>query len=119
MPDFRDSRIDVFVGGSADGRHTAISGEPPAVTIAVVPPQYMAQNLDELDELKQVRFTTEAYIPMTFGTRSDAVVSQVRFWCIQGMTPEQALLRLCLGYNPKPPDDPQPTGRRATALPIH
>ena len=98
--DYRNTKIDVFVGGPADGRLMPTNGNREHCRV-VIPPK-VPLNLYSDDPIAvEERFDTASYRQERMRCQRGETVADITFWIAEGMSTEMALLKLCLGYHPE------------------
>lgn len=102
--EYRNTQIDVFVGGPADGEVLHTNGDRDRMYVAMPPPGGL--NLFRRDDAAlnpdHVIFTKHGYRIERMRTNRGDTITDVSFWISEDLTIEQALVKLCLGYHPEP-----------------
>lgn len=98
--EYRNTQIDVFVGGPADGQVIPTNGDREYYRVAVPPP--VTSNFYDLAHAgESFMIETADYRQERMRCQNGETVADITFWIAEGMSTEMALLKLCLGYHPE------------------
>lgn len=108
-PEYRQTAIDVFIGGPADGKRISVENNLQYVEFAVPDKDEKPFNLFDLThDIPRLTFHKVRYQRERLRSNSGETISDITFWVAHGVTIEQALVKLCLGYQPQLKEEPQP-----------
>ena len=94
----RHTVVDLFIGGPWDGKRTQIEPDMDRVRVGKLVGDQVMYNPRGMFSPQPCEFTY--YERLRFGTESFKSVETIRFWVHEGLSPVDALLKLCLGYKP-------------------
>ena len=97
-PEFRETSIDVFVGGPMDGVVQPTDPDRHEIQAVEQPEYKLTQDFDET--MDSLTFKLHSYRRETMRSSDGKTISYVTFWISRDLTVEQALVKLCTAYKP-------------------